>query len=51
MQEISLIVPGQEPIPVVSNMVGQPYLEDCFNGILEAMKGASTENMKHAMGL
>lgn len=51
MQEISLIVPGQEPIPVVSNMVGQPYLEDCFNGIIEAMKGASTENMKHAMGL
>lgn len=51
IQEISLLVPGQEPIPVVSNLVGKPYMEDCFNGILDAMKGASTENMKHAMGL
>lgn len=51
IQEISLLVPGQDAIPVVSNMVGKPYMEDCFNGILEAMKGASTENVKHAMGL
>lgn len=51
IQEISLLVPGQEPIPVVSSLVGKPYLEDCFHGILDAMKGASTENMKHAMGL
>lgn len=51
IQEISLLVPGQDPIPVVSSLVGKPYLEDCFNGILDAMKGASTENMKHAMGL
>lgn len=51
IQEINLLVPGQEPIPVVSNLVGKPYMEDCFNGILDAMKGASTENMKHAMGL
>lgn len=51
IQEISLLVPGQEPIPVVSSLVGKPYMEDCFHGILDAMKGASTENMKHAMGL
>lgn len=51
IQEICLLVPGQDAIPVVSNMVGKPYMEDCFNGILEAMKGASTENVKHAMGL
>lgn len=51
IQEISLLVPGQEPIPVVSNLVGKPYMEDCFHGILDAMKGASTENMKRAMGL
>lgn len=51
IQEISLLIPGQEPIPVVSNLVGKPYLEDCFHGILDAMKGASTENLKHAMGL
>lgn len=51
IQEISLIVPGQEPIPVVSNMLGQPYLEDSFNGIVDAMKGASTDSMKAAMGL
>ncbi|XP_065083609.1 lipoyl amidotransferase LIPT1, mitochondrial [Ochlerotatus camptorhynchus] len=50
IQEISLLVPGQEPIPVVSNLVGKPYMEDCFHGILDAMKGASTENLKHAMG-
>lgn len=51
IQDISLLVPGQEPIPVVSNLVGQPYMEDSFNGILDAMKGANTENLKHAMGL
>ncbi|XP_055532102.1 lipoyltransferase 1, mitochondrial [Wyeomyia smithii] len=51
IHEINLLIPGQEPIPVVSNLVGKPYMEDCFNGILEAMKGASAESMKHAMGL
>lgn len=51
IQDISLLVPGQEPIPVVSNLVGQPYMEDSFNGILDAMKGANTDNLKHAMGL
>lgn len=51
IQAINLLVPGQDPIPVVSNLVGKPYMEDSFNGILDAMKGASTENMKHAMGL
>ncbi|XP_058827285.1 lipoyltransferase 1, mitochondrial [Topomyia yanbarensis] len=51
IQEINLIVAGQDPIPVVSNLVGKPYLEDCFNGILEALKGTTAENMKHAMGL
>ncbi|XP_058458862.1 lipoyltransferase 1, mitochondrial [Malaya genurostris] len=51
IQEINLIISGQEPIPVISNLVGKPYMEDCFNGILEAMKGASAESMKHAMGL
>lgn len=51
IQAINLLVPGQDPIPVVSNLVGKAYMEDSFNGILDAMKGASTENMKHAMGL
>lgn len=51
IQEIWLLVQGQEPIPVVSNLVGKPYMEDAFNGIMDAMKGASTDNMKHAMGL
>ncbi|XP_055591605.1 lipoyltransferase 1, mitochondrial [Uranotaenia lowii] len=51
IQEISILIPGQDPIPVVSSMVGKPYQEDCFNGILEALKGASAENVKHAMGL
>ncbi|XP_055619570.1 lipoyltransferase 1, mitochondrial [Toxorhynchites rutilus septentrionalis] len=51
IQQISLLIPEQEPIPVVSSLIGTPYMEDCFHGILEAMKGASTENVKHAMGL
>lgn len=51
IQEICLLVQGQEPIPVVSNLIGKPYMEDAFNGILDAMKGASTDNVKHAMGL
>ncbi|XP_052862332.1 lipoyltransferase 1, mitochondrial isoform X1 [Anopheles cruzii] len=51
IKEISLVLPNHEPIPVVSDMVGQPYDEDCFNGIVDALKGANTESMRHAMGL
>uniref|UniRef100_A0A182JVM8 Uncharacterized protein n=1 Tax=Anopheles christyi TaxID=43041 RepID=A0A182JVM8_9DIPT len=51
IKEISLILPNHEPIPVVSDMVGRAYSEDCFHGIAEALKGASTENMQQAMGL
>uniref|UniRef100_A0A2M3ZKA9 Putative lipoate-protein ligase a n=1 Tax=Anopheles braziliensis TaxID=58242 RepID=A0A2M3ZKA9_9DIPT len=51
IKEISLILPNHEPIPVVSDMVGKPYDEDCFHGITEALKGANTESMRHAMGL
>uniref|UniRef100_A0A2M4A2F7 Putative lipoate-protein ligase a n=1 Tax=Anopheles triannulatus TaxID=58253 RepID=A0A2M4A2F7_9DIPT len=51
IKEISLILPNHEPIPVVSDMVGKPYDEDCFHGITEALKGANTESMRLAMGL
>uniref|UniRef100_A0A182RAK6 BPL/LPL catalytic domain-containing protein n=1 Tax=Anopheles funestus TaxID=62324 RepID=A0A182RAK6_ANOFN len=51
IKEISLILPNHEPIPVVSDMVGRMYNEDCFHGIAEALRGANTENMQQAMGL
>lgn len=50
MEEITLILPNQEPIPVVTSMKGQPYTEDNFHGIVTALKGASTQNVEHAMG-
>ncbi|XP_052888404.1 lipoyltransferase 1, mitochondrial isoform X2 [Anopheles moucheti] len=51
IKEISLVLPNHEPIPVVSDMVGRMYNEDCFHGIAEALRGANTENMQQAMGL
>lgn len=51
IKEISLVLPNHEPIPVVSDMVGRAYNEDCFHGIVEALKGANTEHMQQAMGL
>lgn len=51
IKEISLILPNHEPIPVVSDMIGRPYSEDCFHGIADALKGANTESMQQAMGL
>uniref|UniRef100_A0AAG5DL44 BPL/LPL catalytic domain-containing protein n=1 Tax=Anopheles atroparvus TaxID=41427 RepID=A0AAG5DL44_ANOAO len=52
IKSISLVLPNHdEPIPVVSDMVGRPYSEDCFHGITDALKGANTESMQQAMGL
>uniref|UniRef100_U5ERZ9 Putative lipoate-protein ligase a n=1 Tax=Corethrella appendiculata TaxID=1370023 RepID=U5ERZ9_9DIPT len=51
ISEISLILPNSEPIPVVSSVKCQPYNEDNLSGIVEALKGASTANVKYAMGL
>jgi lipoyltransferase 1 len=51
ISDVSLRIPNSDPIPVVTTMKGQPYSEDTFHGILEALKGASTQNVEHAMGL
>lgn len=51
IQDITLMLPNSEPIPVVSNLKETPYNEDSFNGIISAIRGVSTENVKHAMGL
>lgn len=51
IKEINLILPNHDPIPVVSDMIGRPYSEDCFHGIADALKGANTESMQQAMGL
>lgn len=44
-------MPNADPIPVVTTMKGKPYTEDHFHGIVAALKGASTANVEHAMGL
>lgn len=49
IQDISLSVPNAEPIPIVSTLKGKPYTEDNLNGIVGALKGVSTENVKHAI--
>lgn len=51
IDEINLLMPNTEPIPVVSTMKGRPYSEDVFHGIVTALKGASTASVEHAMGL
>lgn len=51
IDDISLIMPNTDPIPVVSTMKGKPYNEDNFHGIVAALKGVSTANVEHAMGL
>lgn len=48
--DINLLVPNGEPIPIVSALRGQEYMEDSFGGIVDALKQASTENVKQAMG-
>jgi lipoyltransferase 1 len=42
---------ANDTIPIVSTLVGKPYDENNFNGIMNALKGVSSENVKQAMGL
>lgn len=49
IDEITITSPNADPIPVVSTIRGKPYNEDSLNGIVQALKGASTENVKHAI--
>jgi lipoyltransferase 1 len=48
--DISLLVPNGDPIPIVSSLRGQAYMEDAFSGIVDALKQASSENIKQAIG-
>jgi lipoyltransferase 1 len=40
-----------ESIPIVSSLIGKPYDENNFAGIVSALKGVSSDNVKQAMGL
>lgn len=42
-------MPNSESIPVVSSLKGQAYSEDNLNGIVAALKGVSSENVKQAI--
>lgn len=44
-------MPNNENIPIVSNLKGKQYTNDSLDGIVNALKGASTMNVERAMGL
>lgn len=39
-----------DEMPIVSSLVGKPYNEHNFAGIVNALKGVSSESVKQAMG-
>lgn len=49
IEDISLVIPNYEAIPVVSTFKGMPYCEEHLNNIIMALKGVSTDNVEHAM--
>lgn len=49
IEEISLMIPNYEAIPVVSTLKGLPYSEEHLNNIISALKGVSGDNVEHAM--
>lgn len=51
IEDITLVIPNSDPIPVVSTMKGKPYTEDNLHGIIAALKGVTTENVNLAMGV
>lgn len=44
-------MPNNEIIPIVSSLKGMEYSNNSLEGIVNALKGASTMNVEHAMGL
>lgn len=47
INKIELILKGSsEAMPIVSSLIGQPYDEDNFDKIVQALKSVSTENVK-----
>lgn len=49
IDDMCLVLPTTEEIQVVSTLKGQQYNEDNLNNVVEALKGVSTDNVKHAM--
>lgn len=49
IEDITLLVPSYDSIPVVSALKRKPYTEDNLNSIVMALKGVSSDNVKHAM--
>lgn len=49
IEDVTLIVPNYDSIPVVSTLKGTPYSEENLNTIIMALKGVSSDNVKHAM--
>lgn len=38
-----------DAFPVVSSLKGKPYTEDNLSGIIDALKGVSTDNVRQAI--
>lgn len=49
MTDISLTLPSNDVVPCVSTLVNQPYTEDNFHGIIDALKLVSNDNVKQAI--
>lgn len=49
IDEVFLEVPNAESIPVVTSLKGKPYTEENICTIAAALKGVSTEDVKHAI--
>lgn len=49
ISEITLTLPSNDIVPIVSNLVNEPYTEDKLHGIMDALKLVPTDNMKQAM--
>lgn len=49
IEDVVLALPNYEPIPVVTSLKGKPYTEDNLGYIITALKGVSTDNVRHVM--
>lgn len=49
IDDITLVLPNIESIPVVSTFKGEPYSEDYAEHIIASLKSVSSDNVEHAM--
>lgn len=49
IDDIILVLPNIESIPVVSTFKGEPYSQDYADRIIAALKSVSSDNVEHAM--